>query len=95
MNFFTRRKNNASFLRYLDFCVFVKSTDFKVYDVIIGIAMEGKLKFRLFLLNPKYCQNESWSNTSVLCDRHLTCLCFNVRLETSCRPFYDFIKMKI
>ena len=38
MNFFIWRKNNTSFLRYLDFCVFVKSTDFKISDVIIGIA---------------------------------------------------------
>ena len=28
---------NVSFLRYLYFCVFAKSTDFKICDVIIGI----------------------------------------------------------
>ena len=32
------RKNNISFSRYLDFCAFVKFTDFKIYNVIIGIA---------------------------------------------------------
>ena len=37
MNFFISRKNNVSFLRYLDFCVFVKYTDFKIRDVIIYI----------------------------------------------------------
>ena len=37
MNFFIWRKN-ISFSRYLDFCVFVKSTNFKICDVIIGIA---------------------------------------------------------
>ena len=30
MNFFIWRKNDVSFLTYLDFCVFVKSSDFKV-----------------------------------------------------------------
>ena len=36
MNFFTWRKN-VSFSRYLDFCDFVESKDFKISDVIIGI----------------------------------------------------------
>ena len=36
--FLIGRKNNISFLRYLDFFFFVKSTDFKIYDLIIGIA---------------------------------------------------------
>ena len=31
-------KNYALFLRHLDFRVFVKSTDFKICEVIIGIA---------------------------------------------------------
>ena len=34
-------KNNISLSRYLDFCAFVKSTDFKVCDVIVGIASSG------------------------------------------------------
>ena len=38
MNFFISRKNNVSFSRYRDFCVFVKSADFKICDVIIDIA---------------------------------------------------------
>ena len=38
MNFFIWSKNNVSFSRYLDFCVFVKSTDFEICDVIINIA---------------------------------------------------------
>ena len=37
MNFFIWRKN-VSFLRYLDICVFVKSTDFKIHGIIISIA---------------------------------------------------------
>ena len=32
---------------------------------MIGIATLWKLYFCLFLLNPKYYQNEIWSNTSV------------------------------
>ena len=36
--FFIWRKNNVLFLRYLDFCVFGKSAEFKICDVIISIA---------------------------------------------------------
>ena len=61
---------NVSFLRYLDFCVFVKSTDFKICDVIIGIATQCKLHLCLFLLYCKYYQNEIWPNTSVLYAKH-------------------------
>ena len=38
MNFFIWRKNNVTFLSYVDFCIFVKFTDFQICDVIIGIA---------------------------------------------------------
>ena len=38
MIFFIWRKNNVSFWRYQDFCVFVKSADSKTCDVIISIA---------------------------------------------------------
>ena len=37
MIFFIWRKN-VSFLRYIDFCVYVKFTDFKICDVIISSA---------------------------------------------------------
>ena len=37
-DFFTWRKNNVLLPRYLDFCIFVKSTTFKICDVIIDIA---------------------------------------------------------
>ena len=36
--FCERRENNVWYSRYLNFYVFVKSTDFKICDVIIGIA---------------------------------------------------------
>ena len=35
----------------------------------------------LFLLNPKYCQNEIWSNTSELYDKHFQHV-FGSLLET-------------
>ena len=50
-------------MRYQDFCVFMKSTDFK-------IATSWKLQLCLFLLNTKYYQNEIWSNTSVVYEKH-------------------------
>ena len=36
--FFIWRKNSVLFSRYQDFCVFGKSADFKISDVIISIA---------------------------------------------------------
>ena len=38
MNFFMWRKNNVSFSRYQNCCVFVKAADFKIFDVIISIT---------------------------------------------------------
>ena len=38
MKFFIWRKNKVSLSRYLHFCIFVKSTDFKICGVITGIA---------------------------------------------------------
>ena len=39
MNFSISRKNNVLFLGYLDFCVFVKPTDFNICGAIISIAI--------------------------------------------------------
>ena len=66
-------------MRYLDFCVFVKSSDFKICEVIIGIATYWKLNLCLFLLNSKYYQNEIWPNTSVFVvwETFLTCFWLN------------------
>ena len=58
MIFLFEEKIVFTFSRYLDFCAFVKSTDFKISDVIISVATEWKLHLRLFLLHPKYYQNE-------------------------------------
>ena len=38
--FFIQNKNSVSFSRYLDFCVFNESKNFKICDAIIGIAAE-------------------------------------------------------
>ena len=55
--------------RSRDICVFVKSTNFKICDVIIGIATQWKLHLCLFILNPKY-YKKKLSNTSVLYEKH-------------------------
>ena len=60
--------------RYLDLCVFVKSTDLKISDGIIGIAPLWNLNFCLFLSNPKYYQNEILCVKSVLYDKHFQLL---------------------
>ena len=74
----------------------MKSKDFKICDVIIGIATYWMLHLCLFLLKPKYYQNEL--------GQRLVCCMTNIsnmflaqcwRLETSSRPFHDFIKMTI
>ena len=75
--FFYLKKKNVLFSKYLDFCVFANSVDFKICDVIIDIATYWKLLLCLFLLNPTYYQNEIWSNTSVLYDIFLTCFWLN------------------
>ena len=41
-------EKKKSFSRYLDFCAFVNSTDFKICDVIIGIAGSGISSYAYF-----------------------------------------------
>ena len=77
MIFFIWRKNKVSFLRYRDFCVFVKPADFKIFDVIISIGASYKLHLCLFLLKPKSYQNEIWSNTSAVLQTFLICFWVN------------------
>ena len=43
-----KKKNNISFSRYLDFCAFVKSTNFKIYDVITAIVNSGLSTYAYF-----------------------------------------------
>ena len=88
------RKNNISFSRYLDFYAFVKCTDFKICDVIIGIASSGISTYAYFFwilstLKKKFGQ------ILVCCKTNISnmFLALDWKLETSSRLFYNFIKM--
>ena len=89
-------KSNVSFSRYLDFCASVKLIDFKICDVIIGIAswwnLHMLISFR-FLSTIKM----KFGEILVSCMRSISEMFLGQcwRLETSSRSFYDFIKMKI
>ena len=43
--FFVWRKNHASFPKYLDFCVFVTSAKFKIWDVLFWVLSTIEIKF--------------------------------------------------
>ena len=90
-------KNNVSFSGYLDFCVFVKSTDFEnlwrhhrhwfsngsyTYTYFFWMVCTVKMKFGQLLL----CCMRNISNLF---------LAQYWRLETSSRPFYFLIKITI
>ena len=66
MSFFIWRRNNASFLRYLGFSVFVKSTDIKICDLIIDISLQKPLRTR----QPSEMEPERCSNVK----KHLLCV---------------------
>ena len=66
----------------------MKSTNCKICDIIIDNAAHWKLHFCLFLLNPKYYQNEIGHILVYL----ITGI-FNVSGSSS--PFYDFKEMKM
>ena len=90
------RKNNISFSRYLDFCVSVKSTDFKICNVIIGIVSSGistyaYLFWILRTLKKKFSQILVWCKTNI----SNLFLAQDSILETSSGPFYDLIKITI
>ena len=59
-------------MKYLDYCVSVKSIDIKICHVITDIATQWKLQSCFFRKkkkkNANHYQNEAWSNTSVLYD---------------------------
>ena len=57
MIFLFEEKIMFFFSGYLDFCVFVKSTDVKICYIIISIATYWALHLRSFLVNPKYYHN--------------------------------------
>ena len=96
MGFFIWRKNNVSLSRYRDFCAFANPTDFKICDDIINIAAYASCCYA-------YC---FWILSSIKMKLgHILVSCMtNIsnmilagcwRLETSCKLFYDFVKMII
>ena len=86
-------RKNVSLLRYLDFCVFVKSADLKIHDVIKSIATYGSYNCACFF----------WLLRSIKMKfgQILVCCMANIsdiflaqcwRLETSSRPFIALLK---
>ena len=97
MNLFIWRKNNASFLRYLDFC-FSQIHRFHNFWRHIGIATLRKLQLWLFLLNSiKSTIKTKFGQILVYCMKNISNMFLAQcrRLKTSSRPFYDFFKTKI
>ena len=96
--FLTWRKSNILFSRYLDFCTFVKSTDFKICDIIIGISSSGistsaDFFWILSTLKKKFGQMLECCNTNI--SIMFLAQDWRLRLEASSRLFYDFIKMTL
>ena len=95
MIFFIWRKN-VSFLRYLDFCVFVKSTNFKICTSSWTLNHNGSCTFAYFI----------WiiSTIKIKLGQILVYLITNIsntfsvqhwRQETGSRPLYDLNEMAI
>ena len=83
-------------MRYLDFHFFVKPVGFQICDVIIGIATKWKLLLCLFFgilstIKMKFGQILVYYKTNI--SNMFVAQCW--RLETSSKPFYDFIEMII
>ena len=96
MIFFIWRKN-VLFSRYLDFCVFVKSTDFQTHDVIMCVALHVGSRtcayfFRIpIVIKMKFGQIQECCITNF--SNMFLVQCWG--LEGSSNPFYDFIKITI
>ena len=97
---FFNLKKNISFSRYLDLCacafcafVLVKSTDFKICDVIIDIGISTYAYFFWILST----LDKKFSQILVLCKTSISnmFLIQDWRLETSFRLFDGLIKMII
>ena len=91
MIFFLWRKNNVSFSKFnLNFPVFVKSTYFKVCDVIMFVTLMA-ISFESYVLSKQNLVKYSYA----VWQRFLTCFVLMLETKTSSRPFHRFIKMKI
>ena len=90
------RKNNILFSRCLDLYAFVKSTDFKICDIIIGITSSGISNSAYFFWIVSTLKKKL-GQILVCCKTNISnmFLAQDWRLETSSRLFYDFIKMTI
>ena len=89
-------KKKKLFSRYLDFCDFVKSTDFKICDIMIGITSGGISTSAYFVWILSTLKNK-FGQILVRCKTNVSnmFLAQDWRLETSSRVFYDFIKIII
>ena len=89
-------RKNISFSKYLDFCTFMKSTDFKICDVIISIASSGISTYAYFFWILSTLKKK-FSQILVYCKTNITDMFLDQdrRLKTSSRLFYNFIKMTI
>ena len=78
------------------FCAFVKSTDFKICNIIIGITNSGISTSAYFFWILSTLKNK-FGQTLVCCKTNISnmFLAQDWRLETSSTLFYDFIKMTI
>ena len=74
----------------------MKSTNFKICDVIIDITAYEKIHFWLFLLNPREYQIDIWSNIHAAYGGYsLLALGSTLKKKASSRLFHDFNKMTI
>ena len=66
--FLFEKKKNVSFLRYLGFCGFVKSTNIKICDLIIDTSLQKSLRIRqTSKMEPERCSNLKKHLLSVEC----------------------------
>ena len=92
MNFFIWRKMFCSW--DIKILVFLWNSQIsKALTSSLALLRNGHLC--LFLLNSKHYKKETWSNTSVLYNKHFEHVLAQWRLETSSRLFCDFIKLTI
>ena len=96
LTFLIWRENYILFSRYLDFCTFVKSTDFKICGIIIGITSIG-ISISAYFFWILSTLKTKFGQTLVCCKTNISdmFLALDWRLGTSSRLFCDFIKMTI
>ena len=96
MNFFIWKKNFVLFSRYVDFSVLWNPQILKSVTSSQALLYNGNYTYAYFFWIPstvkiKFGQIQVCCMTNTL----IMFLAYCWRLETSCRPFYGFIKMTI